>query len=59
MRRLFLRVPFLRVASFLCYLTALSLLPLFLPVTNLMEGFVVLTSQLLCRGRALPVVVVL
>ena len=48
---LFLRVLFLRIASFLRRLTALSLLPLFLPVVNLIEGFVVLTGRSLRRGR--------
>src|SRR6266568_2022798 len=59
---LFLRVPFLRVqflyiASFSHRLPALSLFPSFLPIANLIEGFVISTGQLLCRGRALPVVV--
>ena len=57
MRCPFLRVPFLRVASFLRRLTALSLLPLFLPVAN--SGFIVLTGQLLRGGTALLVVVIL
>ena len=50
-RRLFLRVLFLRVASFLRRLTALSLLPLFLPIASSMEGFIILTGRSLRRGR--------
>jgi len=44
-----MRRPFLRVASFSCRLTALSLLPLFLPIANLIEAFI-LTGRLLYRG---------
>jgi hypothetical protein len=50
-RRSFLRVPFLRVASLSRRLTALSLLPSLLPVANSMEGFVVSTGRSLRRGR--------
>jgi len=57
MRYPFLYVPFLRVASFLYHLTALSLLPLFLPIANL--GSIVLTGQLLRGGTTLLVVVIL
>jgi hypothetical protein len=49
--RLFLRGLFLRVASFLRRYTALSLLPLFLPIANSIEGFIILTGWLLRRGR--------
>ena len=51
LRVLFLRVLFLRVTSLLYCLTTLSLLPLFLPITNLVEGFIILTGQSLYRGR--------
>ena len=50
-RRPFLRVLFLRVASFSRRPTALSLLPSFLPVASSMEGFVVSTGRSLRRGR--------
>ena len=50
-RRLFLRVLFLRFIFFLRYLAALSLLPSFLPIANLMEGFVASTGRSLRRGR--------
>jgi hypothetical protein len=43
-----MRRPFLRVAS-LRHLTILSLLPIFLPIANLIEAFI-LTSRSLYRG---------